>query len=201
MRHWLAILAALFGFFTLAPTAHAQEPFLGEVRMFAGNFAPRGWALCEGQLLPISQNDALFSILGTIYGGDGRTTFALPDLRGRVPVHPGTGPGLSSVTLGQRFGSETISQVPSHTHTLQVSTGQGSTDAPAGSMLANPAIGGTGPAPDRATARGFTSPGASAGLAAASITATGAANGVNIRPPSLGIHFIIALQGLYPSRN
>ena len=87
--------------------ARAQEPLLGEIRMFAGNFAPRGWALCDGQLLAVQQNDALFSVLGTIYGGDGRTTFALPDLRGRVPIHAGTGPGLSRKRLGQRGGAET----------------------------------------------------------------------------------------------
>ncbi|MEL7532442.1 MAG: tail fiber protein [Bacteroidota bacterium] len=85
------------------------EPFIGEIAMFAGTFAPRGWALCDGSLLPISQNTALFSLLGTTYGGDGRTTFALPDLRGRVAVHAGRGPGLSERRLGSKFGSETIS--------------------------------------------------------------------------------------------
>lgn len=84
-----------------APAAYAQDQYLGEIRMFAGNFAPRGWALCDGQLLPISSNTALFSLIGTIYGGDGRTTFALPDLRGRVPVHAGTGAGLSTRILGE----------------------------------------------------------------------------------------------------
>ena len=83
-----------------------SEPFIGEMKMFAGNFAPRGYALCDGQLLPINQNQALFSILGTTYGGDGRTTFALPDLRGRFPVHPGTGPGLSNRKLGEKGGQE-----------------------------------------------------------------------------------------------
>ncbi|MEO1370355.1 MAG: tail fiber protein, partial [Acidobacteriota bacterium] len=83
-----------------------SEPFVGEVRMFAGNFAPRGWAFCDGQLLAVSQNDALFSLLGTIYGGDGRTTFGLPDLRGRIPIHAGSGPGLSPRRLGAKSGSE-----------------------------------------------------------------------------------------------
>jgi len=92
--------------------AFSADPFLGEVILFAGNFAPRGWAFCEGQLLPISQNTALFSILGTTYGGDGRTTFALPDLRGRVVMHPKQGPGLSSYRLGQKGGSETATLVP-----------------------------------------------------------------------------------------
>ena len=89
------------------PSRSFNDPFVGEVAMFAGNFAPRGWALCNGQLLPILENQALFSLLGTQYGGDGRTTFALPDLRGRAPVHAGSGPGLSNVSIGQRFGNET----------------------------------------------------------------------------------------------
>jgi microcystin-dependent protein len=89
------------------PTRDQSEPFLGEISMFGGNFAPRGWAFCNGQLLPISTNTALFSLLGTIYGGDGRTTFALPDLRGRSPIHFGTGPGLSPRPLGQKIGAET----------------------------------------------------------------------------------------------
>ncbi|WP_340819596.1 tail fiber protein [Methanolobus sp. WCC4] len=100
----------------------STDPLLGEITLFAGNFAPRGWAFCNGQLLPINQNQALFSILGTTYGGDGRTTFALPDLRGRAPVHAGNGPGLSPVVLGQKGGAETVAlnvnQMPSHTHTL-----------------------------------------------------------------------------------
>src|SRR5690606_37421738 len=101
-----------------------MEPFIGQIMMFAGNFAPRGWALCDGQLLPIAQNSALFSILGTTYGGNGQTTFALPDLRGRMPVHPGNGPGLTPRTLGERSGQEsvtlTINQMPAHNHTLNV---------------------------------------------------------------------------------
>ena len=104
------------------PSRNSTEPFIAEIIMFAGNFAPRGWALCDGQLLPISQNSALFSILGTTYGGDGRTTFGLPDLRGRSPMHEGSGPGLSSRTLGSKTGSESnilnTNQLPSHTHTI-----------------------------------------------------------------------------------
>jgi len=96
-------IIALVGIF---PSRNQSEPFIGEIIMFGGNFAPRGWALCDGQLLPIAQNTALFSILGTIYGGDGRTTFGLPDLRGRAAIHAGNGPGLSSRSLGQRGGEE-----------------------------------------------------------------------------------------------
>ena len=99
-----------------------SEPFVGEIRMFAGNFAPRNWAFCDGQLLSISQNDALFSLFGTIYGGDGRTTFGLPDLRGRTAVHPGTGPGLSNRRWGEKGGTETttmtINQMPVHHHVI-----------------------------------------------------------------------------------
>lgn len=113
-------IIALQGVF---PSRSGPEPYIGEISMFGGNFAPRGWAFCDGQLLPIAQNTALFSLLGTIYGGDGRTTFALPDLRGRVPVHSGNGPGLSDYRVGQRGGSEriilTINQIPSHNHSVK----------------------------------------------------------------------------------
>jgi len=112
-------IIALQGVF---PSRNAIDPYIGEISIFAGNFAPRGWAFCDGQLLPISQNTALFSILGTTFGGDGRTTFALPDLRGRTPVHPGQGPGLSSYQLGERSGSESIilniQNLPSHNHII-----------------------------------------------------------------------------------
>mmetsp|Transcript_12154 Transcript_12154/g.37040 ORF Transcript_12154/g.37040 Transcript_12154/m.37040 type:complete len:303 (+) Transcript_12154:190-1098(+) len=111
----------------LLPAVLGQEPLLGEVRMFAGTFAPRGWAFCDGQVLAISQNQALFSILGTTYGGDGRTTFALPDLRGRVPVHPGSGPGLTTRNQGAKFGSEEVSlaeaNLPPHTHDITTNAG------------------------------------------------------------------------------
>ncbi|MDF1642497.1 phage tail protein, partial [Thalassolituus oleivorans] len=103
-----------------------SEPFVGEIRMFAGNFAPRGWAFCDGQLMAVSQNDALFSLLGTVYGGDGRTTFGLPDMRGRLPVHQGQGPGLSLRRLGARYGEEnvtlTVNEIPPHSHGFMAST-------------------------------------------------------------------------------
>ena len=115
----ISFIIALQGVF---PSRSAAEPFLGEISMFGGNFAPRGWAFCDGQLLSIAQNSALFSLLGTIYGGDGRTTFGLPDLRGRVPMHHGNGPGLSSHPIGQKSGSETVIlnvlQLPAHNHTV-----------------------------------------------------------------------------------
>ena len=116
-----------------------SEPFVGEVRMFAGNFAPRGWAFCDGQLLAVSQNDALFSLLGTIYGGDGRTTFGLPDMRGRVAIHAGSGPGLSPRRLGAKAGSEketlTVNQMPSHTHAWQGSTANTIFAPPSGRLV------------------------------------------------------------------
>ena len=124
-----------------------MEPTLAEIRMFAGNFAPRGWALCEGQLLPISDNQALFSLLGTIYGGDGRTTFALPDFRGRCPISPGNGPGLPGYNVGQKVGaattSLTVSNLPPHTHaattTAQANAlpSQGDSAVPAGRTWAD----------------------------------------------------------------
>ena len=107
MKTTLSLLLILVATVWSTPSAEAQEPMIGEIRMFAGNFAPKGWALCDGQLLAISQNTALFSILGTTFGGDGRTVFALPDLRGRVPMHAGSGPGLTPRRIGNKGGAET----------------------------------------------------------------------------------------------
>jgi microcystin-dependent protein len=163
------------------------EPFIGEVRMFAGTFAPNGWAFCDGSLLPISQYDALFSLIGTTYGGDGQTTFALPDLRGRLPLHAGSG-----YVLGQQAGTETVTllatQVPGHTHPPQVSTSPG-----------------TGPSPGNAVwAAGATDPLYAAGppTGAAMAAAVGAAGGGqphdNLMPFTV-VSFIIALFGIYPS--
>src|SRR5437868_2425626 len=117
-----------------------SEPFLGEIRMFAGNFAPTGWAFCNGQILSIAQNTALFSLLGTTYGGNGQTTFGLPNLQGRVPMHWGTGAGLTPRTLGETSGSENVTllstQMPAHTHSIEASTGQGDQFSPAGNVNA-----------------------------------------------------------------
>src|SRR3954464_2189508 len=117
-----------------------MEPFIGQIMLFAGNFAPRGWAFCEGQLLSIAQNTALFSILGTTYGGNGQTTFALPDLRGRVPIHPGQGPGLSPYALGQVGGSESVTltskQITGHKHLAQCLNAAGSSTGPSGAVWA-----------------------------------------------------------------
>src|SRR6187402_1117505 len=111
------------------------DPFVAEIRIFPFSFAPKGWAFCDGQLLPLSQNTALFSLLGTTYGGDGKTTFALPDLRGRAPIHQGQGPGLTSRSLGEQDGTETVtlisSQIPAHAHTVNAVSGAGNAAAPA----------------------------------------------------------------------
>jgi len=186
-------------------------PFIGQIQLFAGNFAPRGWSFCEGQLLPISQNTALFSILGTIYGGDGRTTFALPDLRGRAPISPGSGPGLSTRPLGQRSGSPTntlnATQLPAHTHivtgtTTKVSNADGTTNNPDGKVLA---VGKT--VVDRSTSYNATIYGdaANANMAANDVAVTvgntGGSQPINNMQPYLAVNYIIALQGLFPSRS
>ena len=174
-----------------------SEPFVAEVRIFAGNFAPRGWAFCDGQLLPISQNTALFSLIGTTYGGDGRTTTALPDLQGRAPMHPGQGPGLTSRALGQKGGVETVvlteNQIPSHTHTLsgvvQPATQHSATS---NSSLAR-SLGGN------AYAAG--SPGSSVNLNAWTLPSIGNDQAHDNMQPFLALSFIIALTGIYPSRS
>ena len=122
-------------------TIYAQDPYIGEIRLVAFNFAPQGWALCNGQILPISQNQALFVLLGTTYGGNGVTTFALPDLRGRAPIHAGQGPGLSNYSLGQIGGTETnimtVAQMPRHSHAVNAVTTDGNIGVPTGALPAN----------------------------------------------------------------
>jgi microcystin-dependent protein len=173
-----------------------SEPFIGEIRMVGFNFAPRGWALCNGQILSIQQNTALFSLLGTTYGGDGRTTFALPDLRSRVPLHQGQGPGLSNRTLGEQSGQEavtlTTAQLPAHAHSAQCSSGKGNTNSPTGKLWSKDAgvqsATYTGNAPDGA-------------MAANAIGNTGNGQPHENMPPFLAVTFVIALEGIYPSRN
>lgn len=173
-----------------------SDPFISEIRMFAGNFAPVRWASCDGQIMPISQNQALYSLLSTMYGGNGQTTFALPDMRGRVPMSFGTGPGLTPRAIGQRFGTEsvtvTLDQIPAHTHALQASTAPASSDSPDGTVLATPA-----------------SSFYSDGVPASKITqllgdnlgdSGGGQSHRNIMPYQT-LTFIISLFGTYPSRN
>lgn len=179
-----------------------MEPFIATIMGFGGNFAPRGWAFCNGQLLAISQNDALFSILGTIYGGDGRTTFGLPDLRGRMFIGAGDGPGLSNRPLGARGGVEevvlTTSQMPQHTHvaTLRGEKGNSTQNRPEGNMLGNSA-----PRDNKA----YAPPNANANKAMASESITvgfagGSQSHYNMMP-YITTNYIIALYGIYPSRS
>lgn len=169
-----------------------SEPYVGEIRMFAGNFAPRGWAFCDGQLLAVSQNDALFSLLGTVYGGDGQTTFGLPDLRGRIPIHAGQGPGLSDRRLGARGGEEsvtlTVNQMPSHNHAANGAGGGTAQAAPAGNL----------PGSDRVTMYGTLLRPDTLG---ASISAIGGSRSHSNLMPFLCVNFIIALFGIYPSQH
>ncbi len=180
-----------------------MEGTIGEIRMFGGNFSPRNWSFCNGQLLPISSNTALFSIIGTIYGGDGRTTFALPDLRGRSVIGPGQGPGLSNISQGSRSGTETstitVQNMPSHNHTVGVSNSEGNGSTPVNSYPAVSKVqlerGG-----DIYDVNAYGSvPNAS--MAANAIGSTGGGAPVNIRNPYLGVYYIICLYGIFPSRN
>ena len=165
-----------------------SEPFLTEVRMIGFNFPPRGWAFCDGQILPISQNQSLYSLLGTTYGGDGRTTFALPDLRGRVPIHSGEGH-----QLGQKGGEAThtlsTGEMPQHTHAHQAVQVDAGTINPTGAMLGS------------AQVAAYTDPQTLVDLRSATVTAAGGGQAQENMQPYLTVPFVIALQGLFPSRN
>jgi microcystin-dependent protein len=162
--------------------------------MFAGNFAPRGWAFCDGQLLAVSQNDALFSLLGTIYGGDGRTTFGLPDLRGRIPIHAGHGPGLSERRLGAKGGEEkvtlTVNQMPSHGHPLQGSSNLATVPNPQSNVVAT-----------STTVDAYINEQPTQNLSSTAVTNIGGSRSHTNLMPFLCINFIIALVGIYPSRH
>ena len=176
-----------------------SEPFLAEVRIVGFNFAPRGWALCDGQILPINQNQSLYSLLGTTYGGDGRTTFALPDLRGRVPIHVGRSNGGASHTLGQKSGEEThtvsAAEMPQHTHNVQCSTQTGNQKSPAGAnrTFAVEASGASAPYANANMALGD--------MRSGLLQSTGGGQAHDNMQPYLAVNFVIALQGLFPSRN
>lgn len=171
-----------------------MEPFIGMIVQFGGNFAPRGWALCNGQLLAISSHSALFSILGTTYGGDGVSTFGLPELRGRVAMHAGTGPGLSPRSLGQSKGHETVTltknQLPSHNHLIQVNKAPSTSADPVGNVLGH-----TGGLPI------YEAGPPAETMDPQSISNTGSGQPFEILQPFLVVNFIIALEGTYPSRN
>jgi microcystin-dependent protein len=164
------------------------DPLLGEIILFGGTFAPRGWADCDGRLLPINQNQSLYSLLGTTYGGDGRTDFGLPDLRGRVPVGPGTGPGLSPVRIGERGGTAantlTEAQLPAHSHGIAGSTGDQTTNRPSGAS----------------SSAGNSYSTDTPDTSMAPTNSTGSGQPVNNMPPYTGIRYIIAIVGVFPSR-
>ncbi|MCL4835248.1 MAG: tail fiber protein [Caldilineaceae bacterium] len=176
-------------------TSPDADRTLGEIRMFAGNFAPYGYAFCNGQLLPLSQNTALFSLLGTTYGGDGRTTFALPDLRTRAPIHWGTGPGLGTYNRGAAGGAATVtlqsSQLPQHSHTAVAANATGTQTSPVGHTWGQ----GVGRTPPRL----YSSAGPDTGMHADAIGQTGGGQPHNNRQPYQAINFIIALTGTYLS--
>lgn len=173
-----------------------SDPYIGEIRMFAGNYAPQGWALCNGSLMPISGNDALFALIGTTYGGDGQNTFALPDMRGRLPLHQGTGPGLTTRVMGQMFGSEVVTvletQMPSHAHPLIASAADATASVPSNAIpagqpgdtlyLSNPSV----PA---------------ASMSNRALQPAGGSQPHDNTMPYLCVNFIISLFGIFPQQN
>jgi microcystin-dependent protein len=171
------------------------DPFVAEIRIFPFNFAPKGWAFCDGQLLPLSQNTALFSLLGTTYGGDGKSNFALPNLQGSAPMHPGQGPGLSLHDLGEVGGSEVVtlleSEIPSHTHGLTANASPGNRTSPQGNSLAR-----TSGALPYAPSGGQTVP-----MAPEAVGVVGGDQPHNNMQPYLTLYFNIALQGVFPPRS
>ena len=168
------------------------SPYVGEIRMFGGNFAPAGWAFCDGSLMPISENETLFQLIGTTYGGDGQTTFALPDLRGRVPVHAGQGAGLSNHTIGEQSGVEivtlTTTQIPAHSHVPQAVSGNGDQTTPQNGVWA-------GTADSR-----YSSNAPSVVMNVGAVSAAGGSQPHDNMMPFLVINFIISLFGVFPSQ-
>jgi microcystin-dependent protein len=175
-----------------------SDPFIGEIKMFAGNFAPFGWAFCDGQIMQIAQNAALYSILGTTYGGDGRTTFALPNLKGRIPLHFGQGPGLTNHALGEAVGSENISlasnQMPAHSHTATVKgANAGTTNLPANNLFGKIARSNIYNTPDATLVN----------MAEGSLSLANSGGSLphSNMQPYLTLSFIIAIYGIYPIRS
>jgi microcystin-dependent protein len=172
------------------------SPFLGEIKMFAGSFAPRGYAFCNGQILSIAQNTALFSLLGTMYGGNGTTTFALPNLQGRVPIHFGQGAGLSNYSLGEMSGAESVTllqtQIPQHSHQLMANSGGGTDGLPASNKVL---------AASTARDKVYSTTAPNVALSTQAISPAGGSQPHSNMQPYLAINFIIALEGIFPSRN
>jgi len=168
-----------------------SQPYVGEIRMFGGNFAPAGWMFCEGQLLPISEYDTLFNLIGTTYGGDGQSTFALPDLRGRLPIHMGQGGGLSSRTIGENGGVETVTlttnQIPSHSHVALGQSATGNQSSPSGNVWAASSL------------NQFSSSAANVTMSPASVGNNGGSQPHDNFMPYLCVSFIISLFGVFPS--
>jgi microcystin-dependent protein len=170
-----------------------SDPFVAEIRMFAGNFAPTGWATCDGQLMPLSQNTALFSLVGTFYGGDGKSTFALPNLQGNAPMHPGQGAGLSARFLGEESGTSTVTllqtEMPAHAHNAFGKTSLGNSQTPADQTWAG-----------SNNAKQYVSTAPNAPMSPAALAPAGGSGPHNNMAPYLVVTFIIALQGVFPPR-
>lgn len=170
-----------------------MDPFVAEIRIFTGNFAPKGWAQCNGQLLPISQNTALFALLGTFYGGDGKSTFALPNLQGSAPIHQGQGPGLSDRLLGEQSGVEFVtlleSEIPSHNHTAFARTSLGNAQLPSGQTWAGSSV-----------AKQYVNTAPNISMSPQALSIAGGSLPHNNMPPYLVLNFIIAMQGTFPPR-
>ena len=196
-----ALLAATANVFTSnkvnadTSSINSADPFIGEIMMVGYNFAPRNWAFCSGQLLSISQNQALFSLLGTSFGGDGRTTFGLPDLQGRVPMHSGNGPGLSPRRIGQKSGSEnvtlTTAQIPAHNHSTLVNSAGGTSDNPVNNYMASNSEG----------VKHYSSTIGTGGEYGGGTANAGVFQSHNNMQPYTVVNFVIALYGTFPSRN
>lgn len=179
-----------------------SNQFVAEIRIFPFNFAPKGWAFCQGQLLPISQNTALFSLVGTFYGGDGKSTFGLPNLQGKAPIQEGTGPGLSTYFLGQSAGDETVSlvttELPAHNHTFSVTTATGTTQTSNGGQFAK-GLGGSKAASNVANI--YSTGAVTTPLNLAELSISGASSPHNNMMPFLTLNYCIALQGIFPPRS
>lgn len=199
MKLKCVFIAAVF-FCSSFFNASSQEGFIGEIRMFAGTFTPRNWAMCDGQLLSISRNTALFSILGATYGGDGRSTFRLPDLRGRTAVHPGYGPGLPSVSLGQKSGTTSLTlptnSLPAHNHSgyINVSDTKGDDFYTSNGYMADSST---------VSFQQFTNtpPSGNKTIQGVQTNTTGLGLSISKRSPFTGINYIICLSGIFPARN